>query len=133
MTNSTSQRPNYGALALIGMGWLELAVSLVLFLMKLYPVAIAFGFASLLISLLAMLIGPMSAAGREPRRRVIPARTAAPSPAVAWTIRISVALAAVALIAAVILVVLGHNLAAIASGLWTLALGVQALRLRTLG
>jgi hypothetical protein len=129
--NQTSPRPSLAALALIGMSVLELIVSVVLFFAQIYYVAIAFAVASLLLTLMASQIKPMSAAGVQRHRRAAPRVPVAEMPrALRYAFVGSLAIGFALVIGAAILALVGEGLAAVTMALWALALGMQALRFR---
>lgn len=131
--NSTSPRPNLGALALIGMSVLELIVSLATFLGKLYIVAIVFAAASILLTLLALQIKPRSAAGVQREQRRPPPSLADLAPGLRVVFIGALVLGFLFVIGAAIFALRGESLPAITMGLWAVALGMQALRFRAGG
>src|SRR5574341_115492 len=129
--NNTSSRPNVGALALIGLSLLELIVSVVLFFAQVYYVAIAFAVASLLLTLIASQIKPMSAAGVPRHHRAAPHAPIAQMPrALRIAFVASLAIGFALVVGAAIVALIGEGLAAVTMALWALALGMQALRFR---
>ncbi len=125
---TSHHRPSAGSIALTLMGWLEIAVSLVLFLKGIYAAAAVFAVVSLLVQITAAQI-------RRPAwdTRPLP-EPAEVTPEAAR--RAQVAAGAVMLLGfasvagAGLYLSRGLSLPALVLGLWALALGLQAWRLR---
>lgn len=122
------QRPTPGTIAITLMGWLELIASLILFLMEITIVACVFAAASVLLTLVAMLIRQpaWTADQRRPRET-----TSSPFWANAFRVLFitSLALAVLSIGGAVLMVAQGEGAAAVLMALWALSLGLQAFRL----
>jgi hypothetical protein len=124
--DSSPSPPTPGQIALSAMGWLELAVSVVLFALGVYIAAAAFGLAALFLTFVATQIRRQRT---EHARRA--GREAAPPPPAArpgFAFWAQLAAGAALIVASVVFLLLG-NIAYVANFLiWGLVLGLFAQR-----
>jgi hypothetical protein len=125
MTQSESQRITPGTIAIILMGWLEIIVSVAMFVSELYVISLIFAIASVLLTFLSTQIRRPAWADR-PRQP----ETASQSGGLTRSIMmITAVLAALSLGGAVWMLIQGETLMTVVMALWALSLGIQTARL----
>ena len=129
MTNQPrTKHMTAGTIAILLMGWLELSVSLILFLTDLTAVALVFAVASVLLAFFSTQLRRPAPWDTRPGVQENATADLSHTPFTTTLFYVTAALGFVSIAGAVWMLISGRSLDAVLMALWALSLGIQSFR-----